>query len=50
MNMQAIDLLLVFNTAAIIPAPPDELENWVDNNGNFIVDNLGNFIVFNVPT
>lgn len=48
MNMQAVDLLVVFSNVQNVPAPPNALENWVDNNNNLLVDNLGREIVFNV--
>lgn len=48
MNMQAVDLLIVFSSVQNLPAPPNQLENWVDNNNNLLIDNSGNEIVFNV--
>lgn len=49
-NMQAVDLLMLFDTTVTnIGPPPTVIENWVDNLGNQLISNTGDSIVFNVP-
>jgi hypothetical protein len=48
MNMNTIDMLLIFDISNIVPLP-FTIKFWVDNLDDKIVDNNGNFLVFNVP-
>jgi hypothetical protein len=47
MNMQAVDLLLLFNFINYIPPIPFGDVYWVDSAQEFMIDNSGNFLIFN---
>lgn len=49
MNMNTVDMLLLFDESVIIgPPPPPVLNGWIDNLADPIKTNTGALIVFNV--
>lgn len=44
-NMNAINMLLLFDTSTFLPFPKGSF--WIDNNFDKIITNTGAFIVFN---
>jgi len=50
MNMQSVDLLLLFNFINYIPPIPAGMIYWVDDAKDFMVDDFGNFMIFNPGT
>ena len=49
MNMNSVDVLLLFDVLSITPTPPLFLYGWIDNLSNHMVTNNGDRIVFNAP-
>jgi hypothetical protein len=47
MNMQTVDLLLLFNQINQFPPPPPGGEYWVDSSHEFMTTDSGDFFVFN---
>ena len=50
MNMNTIDILLLFDVMNSKPTPPPGDDFWIDNLDNKIITNTGQFIVFNPGT
>lgn len=48
MNMNAVDMLLLFDTTFQSFVPPN-IHVWIDNLADVMISNTGQIIVFNVP-